>query len=442
MQYNTQPVLKIFLCILHLYIQLNPAFASDRIEIPSSPNPVGSGARALGMGGAFIAIADDATAASWNPGGLIQLERPEISLVWSAFHRTENNEFHNKPDSSGSQTVSENRLNYISAALPFNLWDRNMVVSVSCQNLYDFTRKWNFPLIRSGENWSKETVDYKVTGSLSAIGIAYALQISRRFSFGFTLNIWEDGLYKNEWENKLIQKGFGVSYGNRFIQEIYSLDKYSFSGFNSNFGILWNVSDKFTFGAVFKTPFEADLDHDESSVILRQYPDLASEYEFAKSDISHENATLDMPMSYGIGFAYRFSDNLTASLDIYRTEWDDFILTDSEGETSPITGKSASESAIDPTYQVRMGAEYLFITSKYLMSLCGGLFYDPAPAEGSPDNFFGFSLGTGIGIKQFNFNIAYQYRFSNNVGDSILKAWGLSQDVKEHMVYSSVVIHF
>ena len=44
-----------------------------RVEIPSSPNPVGSGARALGMGGAFIAIADDATAASWNPGGLIQL---------------------------------------------------------------------------------------------------------------------------------------------------------------------------------------------------------------------------------------------------------------------------------------------------------------------------------------------------------------------------------
>ena len=52
-----------------------------RVEIPSSPNPVGSGARALGMGGAFIAVADDATAASWNPGGLIQLGFPEFSYV-------------------------------------------------------------------------------------------------------------------------------------------------------------------------------------------------------------------------------------------------------------------------------------------------------------------------------------------------------------------------
>ena len=51
------------------------------ISIASSPNPVGSGARAVGMGGAFIAVADDATAASWNPAGLVQLERPELSIV-------------------------------------------------------------------------------------------------------------------------------------------------------------------------------------------------------------------------------------------------------------------------------------------------------------------------------------------------------------------------
>ena len=37
-----------------------------QVGIASSPNPVGSGARAMGMAGAFIAIADDATAASWT----------------------------------------------------------------------------------------------------------------------------------------------------------------------------------------------------------------------------------------------------------------------------------------------------------------------------------------------------------------------------------------
>lgn len=38
------------------------------------------GARSLGLGGAFVGLADDATAAFANPAGLVQLGRPEISL--------------------------------------------------------------------------------------------------------------------------------------------------------------------------------------------------------------------------------------------------------------------------------------------------------------------------------------------------------------------------
>lgn len=44
-------------------------------------NISGAGARAAGMGGAFIGVADDATAITWNPGGLTQLYRPEVSVV-------------------------------------------------------------------------------------------------------------------------------------------------------------------------------------------------------------------------------------------------------------------------------------------------------------------------------------------------------------------------
>jgi len=43
----------------------------------------GVGARALGMGGAFYAVADDATAAYWNPAGLAYLERKEVTFMQS-----------------------------------------------------------------------------------------------------------------------------------------------------------------------------------------------------------------------------------------------------------------------------------------------------------------------------------------------------------------------
>lgn len=41
----------------------------------------GVGGRALAMGGAYYAISDDATAGYWNPAGLAQLQRKEITLM-------------------------------------------------------------------------------------------------------------------------------------------------------------------------------------------------------------------------------------------------------------------------------------------------------------------------------------------------------------------------
>jgi len=43
----------------------------------------GAGARALGMGGAFVAVADDATAPYWNPAGMPSVERAAVSAMHS-----------------------------------------------------------------------------------------------------------------------------------------------------------------------------------------------------------------------------------------------------------------------------------------------------------------------------------------------------------------------
>lgn len=43
----------------------------------------GIGARALGMGGAFVSVADDASASYWNPAGMIFVQRREIVMMHS-----------------------------------------------------------------------------------------------------------------------------------------------------------------------------------------------------------------------------------------------------------------------------------------------------------------------------------------------------------------------
>jgi long-subunit fatty acid transport protein len=415
----------------------------QRVEIPSSFNPVGSGARALGMGGAFIAVADDATAASWNPGGLIQLEHPEISVVGAYFYRREDNTFGANPEASGEQSASEVRINYLSFSYPFSFLERNMIVSINYQNMFDLTREWDFPLFHdSGGLKMNQEVHYDQEGTLSAFGLAYAIQLTPQLSLGFTLNLWEDGLYENEWKQSVTEKSRGTLNGIAFRSESRSEDEFSLSGFNANIGILWNMTPKLTLGAVFKTPFTADIKHRsefESSLKFPASPGFAS----TSYSSFEEDEELDMPMSYGIGLAYRYSDSFTAAFDIYRTAWDDFELKDGQGNAfSPISGRPSSESDIDPTHQVRIGAEYLIITPKYIIPLRAGLFYDPAPAEGSPDDFFGFSIGSGIAVGRWIFDMAYQYRFGNDVGKSMIQNLDFSQDVEEHTLYSSLIVHF
>jgi hypothetical protein len=55
------------------------AFAQST-PIFGQPYTFGIGPRAIGMGGAFVAIADDASAAYWNVAGLAQISSYEISL--------------------------------------------------------------------------------------------------------------------------------------------------------------------------------------------------------------------------------------------------------------------------------------------------------------------------------------------------------------------------
>jgi len=118
----------------------------------SAPLPSGSGARALGLAGAFTAVADDATAASWNPAGLINLETPEASAVYRL--SLENNAHHSSDSSLevGDNDFSSHNLNYLSFVYPFYMrpLERNLVVSLNYQEAYDFTSEFSANLSQTG----------------------------------------------------------------------------------------------------------------------------------------------------------------------------------------------------------------------------------------------------------------------------------------------------
>jgi hypothetical protein len=71
----------LILSVVALFGALLPSSEAEDITNAASFLKIGAGARAIALGGAFVAVADDASAGYWNPAGLTQLPGPVISLA-------------------------------------------------------------------------------------------------------------------------------------------------------------------------------------------------------------------------------------------------------------------------------------------------------------------------------------------------------------------------
>jgi len=442
----------LFICAFIFQLQSanaqNNSFTTSmfRMEITSSLNPVGSGARAMGMGGAFIGVADDATAASWNPGGLIQLDEAETSFVFDYSFKKEGNTFALHPESDHRSSIDDILINYFSLAYPFRMQNKEMVVSLNIQHLYNFQRDWNFivdyniPVFTNPVQHS-----YQQKGNIYAVGLAYSVLISPDFSAGLTLNYNGKLASQNHnWEQHYQESGTISNGGILGTFQNKKHEEFSFKGFNINLGFLWRISEIWTLGGVLKTPYVASIDHRiEKKIEKLNYPDAAAN-NVNKTIIQEFDEKLRMPLSFGLGLACRMSDAFTISFDLYRTNWNNFEFEHKSGQrTSPITGKPMNVSEINPTTWFRMGVEYQFLKNDMIIPVRGGIFYDPSPDRHAPDDFYGFSLGSGVILKNgVAFDLAYQFRTGNNVGCAMLENTEFSQDVREHKLYSSVIYYF
>jgi long-subunit fatty acid transport protein len=327
----------------------------------------------------------------------------------------------------------------------------------------------------SGPRYTAHDTD----GYLKAISPAFAVQITPSFSMGFTINYFHPSL-DSSWNTSRIDRFSGqrtetitvsdlppdppdpsttiTTYSSDLSTEYF--DEYKFeSSINPfeifskevsyNIGFLWYINQYLTLGGVYKAPFKAKIKYREMfgysmyDVNIDDPSDLVTS-EVPLTLISDETQEMHMPASYGLGLAVRFSDKFSMALDIYRTDWQDFLLRQASGrEISLITGQEISRSNTKATHQIRLGAERLFyIKNKYIIPLRGGFFIDPEPTKGDPDKFNGFSIGGGISTSKYSFDIAYQFRWGRNVRMVRLANEEIYQDVNQHTIYASLIYYF
>ncbi len=124
--------------------------AANFLTIPVGP-------RATGMGGAFVAVSDDATSAFWNPGGLSRAPRTELAIAHAEW-------------------LVNTDLNWI--GLVFKM-DENNAVSLAINQLDYGQEEITNHLAQdgTGEFWKAQDL---------SISLSYARNLTDRFSIGLT----------------------------------------------------------------------------------------------------------------------------------------------------------------------------------------------------------------------------------------------------------------
>ena len=375
---------------------------------------LGSGARALGMGGAFLARADDATAATWNPAGLSYLRLPEVSLVGvrNTFGaRLEEGTILRERDERSGTTPD-----FLARAYPVSFGNVSGAVQLSFQRVIPYNGSRTIVRARVDRQLFLQS-----EGGFDVIALGTGLQVTRGLRVGLTLNKWGNG-YKQHTVRTVRRRGTN------------DVD-FRFSGLNVNLGVIWSPIESLNIGAVGKTPFTGDV------ILSKARTDLAIDLPGAPPDAPPDavtsnrfaaaNVTVDIPGALGGGVSWRPLSNVTVSADYTRTFW-------SKGKiynffTLPPGGFSGSGPepmapddlftelpfpTLDPTRsqtdsdQFRVGAEYVVLFRRFKWPLRAGYFNDRQffrTANGKAPRLNGGSVGTGVVVGPMLLVVAYSF---------------------------------
>ena len=387
----------------------------DALDLQARANVVqGSGARALGMGGAFLARADDATAASWNPAGLSYLRQPELSFVYSggSLNSLEVSPTRNKDDRRDSHEPD-----FFAATYPFEFRGVGGAVQISFQRLIPFgaERTLDERDAETGEVFRH--TDVSAAGGYDVIAFGTGIALPRNIRVGATINRWFNGYHQTLDRNTLRAGVPGHT-----TQE----SEYDLSGWNVNLGALWTPHVDLNIGAVYKTAFTGDVVLNKSRVdsqeVTPPVPPRTNQASSPDPQLGLGPVTLDLPAALGVGVSWRPRSRLTFSADYTYSFWSKgrihnfFTLPQPVAGATPTPYPTLPYPTLDPsvsqhdTEQVRGGIEFVFILGRVKVPVRAGAFSD-GPYVGdlykTAPRFTGLSAGTGLAIGPILVDLAY-----------------------------------
>lgn len=433
-----------------------PPPSSDEFD-PQGRNStvLGSGARALGMGGAFLARADDATAASWNPAGLSYLRRPEMSFVIarSTFDRVD----FGRDEEDNTRGTSPD---FASAAYPVSLWGSSGAMQLSFQRAIalDYSRS----IARPDEPLSFGSQrNIRSNGGFDNIALGLGLRLSSKLRAGVTINRWHNGY---ELRSDRVRTETSVVDNTPIRTRAVQNTRFRIrSGTSVNLGVIVSPIENLNLGLVLKSPFTAGivLTRSRQDFLNVDSPTPTSTRKSSEPDLADPEAEtkvrLGMPGEVGFGVSWRPSSPVTVAADFTRTFWSGseirnyYILrrtkdedifygqSDARYPDLPVALPFPNLDLARPgtalqrdAWQLRFGLEYVLITGRLRWPLRAGYFRDrqnfpasteipgpgdPTPPSTEPPTFRGVTAGIGVVFGKTLVDLAHIYEFGNHIGD-------------------------
>jgi long-chain fatty acid transport protein len=372
------------------------------------------GAKAMGMGMAFTAQADDPSAIYYNPAGIVQLEGQNVMI--------------------GGTYIRENGADFSGTTpLTFNA------------GVFDT------------ESETQEDLDFVIPNAYwtrkAAPDFAYGVGIFAPFGLGQKYEYRATSIFRNQvtnveiqtvvvnptvaWKlNDVLSVGAGVDfmYGKAKLSQagvanvgtplnIFQLDLDGHgTAWGYNFGLLLTPSENVKIGAAFRSSFRLDIKDAnvnlwgiDSTVPFVPNPvppptALSAAQVFGGSTYhTSASTTINMPATFQLGVAY-ILDRLTLEVDLDWTFWT--LKIDIENNNALLPDANRPENWKD-VVGLDVGAEYR-VTDPLALRL--GFRYDPSPVPAdtlSPllpdaDRFF-YCAGAGYKFRNWTFDLSYMY---------------------------------
>jgi len=194
--------------ILKLLIMVSLIFAQNNVATTSAAFlEIGPGARSLGMGSAYVSVANDASSLYWNPAGIVNVSRPEVQSFYTPW-------------------LVETQYYYNTAVVPLGSYG-NLGFSFTAITMDEM-------IVRTVQDPEPSDYGQKFDAGNISMGIAYAKKLTDRFSFGFQTKFIQESIWQ------MNAQGFAIDIGTLFITKRDLRIGMSVSNFGGKLGMEGN----------------------------------------------------------------------------------------------------------------------------------------------------------------------------------------------------------